>query len=72
VPGADDKARGDALVAELQAGARNEGIHYLIWYGRIWDVEQAEDGWLPYLGGGVYDPTDATGGHYDHIHISVY
>ena len=22
-------------------------------------------------GGGVYDPSDPTGGHYDHIHVSV-
>ena len=25
----------------------------------------------PYTGGGIYDPADATGGHYDHIHLSV-
>ena len=31
-----------------------------------------QNGWgRPYTGGGIYDPTDATGGHYDHIHLSV-
>ena len=30
------------------------------------------NGWgVPYTGGGIYNPTDATGGHYDHIHLSV-
>jgi len=47
------------------------GVHYLVWYGRIWSVERAADGWRPYNGGGVYDPGDITGGHYDHLHISV-
>jgi len=72
LPTAAQKARGDALVAALQASAKQTGVHYLIWYGRIWDIERAHEGWRTYNGGGVYDPHDITGGHYDHIHISVY
>ena len=31
-----------------------------------------QNGWgRPYNGGGIYDPTDTTGGHYDHIHVSI-
>ena len=41
---------------------------------RVAQVEQGtsdQGGWgHPYTGGGVYDPNDAVGGHYDHIHVS--
>ena len=67
-----EKARGDALAASLQASAAQTGVSYLIWYGRIWSVSRADEGWRPYSGGGVYDPGSITGGHYDHLHISVY
>jgi len=48
-------------------------VKYLIWQGRYWDpdVEDGGGGWgRRYTGGGVYDVQDATGGHYDHIHVS--
>jgi len=37
----------------------------------------ARQGWRPYQGAGVYNttpttPDGITGGHYDHVHISVY
>lgn len=70
-PGVADKARGDALAGALQAGAANSGIDYLIWSGRIWSSTRVHQGWRPYTGGGVYDATSPTGGHYDHIHVSV-
>ena len=72
LPTAAQKATGDALAADLQAGAAQTGVHYLIWYGQIWSVDHPDHGWRPYNGGGVYDPGDITGGHYDHLHISVY
>jgi hypothetical protein len=72
LPTAAQKTDGDALAAALQASAKQTGIHYLIWYGRIWSIDHDAQGWQPYNGGGVYDPADITGGHYDHIHISVY
>ncbi|GAA2545634.1 hypothetical protein [Pseudonocardia hydrocarbonoxydans] len=47
-------------------------VKYLIWQGRYWDPGVADqDGWgRRYTGGGVYDTRNATGGHYDHIHVS--
>lgn len=66
-----EQARGDALAAALQASSSATGVDYLIWSGRIWSSRRPEDGWRPYTGGGVYDPTDIVGGHYDHLHISV-
>jgi len=77
LPTAAQKAAGDALAASLQASAGRTGVHYLIWYGRIWNTERAREGWRPYTGAGVYNTTPSTpdgitGGHYDHVHISVY
>ena len=47
-------------------------VSYIIWQGRIWTPGRPDtDGWgQNYTGGGVYDPTDAVGGHYDHLHVS--
>jgi hypothetical protein len=67
---------------ELDAGWRvanwlrdNAGpleVKYLIWQGRYWDPGVRDrDGWgRRYSGGGVYDVRDASGGHYDHVHVS--
>ncbi|MDP9437052.1 MAG: hypothetical protein M3P93_18445 [Actinomycetota bacterium] len=71
LPTAAQKARGDALAASLQASAGQTGLSYLIWYGEQWSVSRAEEGWRRYGGGGVYDPRSITGGHYDHIHMSI-
>lgn len=47
-------------------------VKYLIWQGRYWDPSvEDQDGWgRRYTGGGVYDTRNATGGHYDHLHVS--
>lgn len=47
-------------------------VKYVIWQGRYWDPRVGDqDGWgRRYSGGGVYDVRDATGGHYDHVHVS--
>ena len=29
------------------------------------------EGWRPYNGGGMHDPGNVTGGHYDHLHVTV-
>jgi hypothetical protein len=52
--------------------ARSLQVKYVIWQGRYWDPRVADqDGWgRRYSGGGVYDVRDATGGHYDHVHVS--
>ena len=68
-PTALEKARGDAVAASLQATAAQTGVGLLIWSGRDW---QPGRDWDSYTGGGVYDPRSPTGGHFDHVHISVY
>ncbi|HEX4358786.1 MAG TPA: hypothetical protein VH141_14745 [Pseudonocardia sp.] len=47
-------------------------VSYVIWQGRYWDPSTGDQGgWGErYDGGGVYNVRDATGGHYDHVHVS--
>jgi hypothetical protein len=70
-PAPSDVDRGWLVARWLQANAVALRVKYLIWQGRIWHAARSHDGWLVYGGGGVYDPSDATGGHYDHIHVST-
>jgi hypothetical protein len=70
-PDTADAERGWVLAHWLELNADALDVEYLIWDGRIWSAGRALDGWRPYTGGGVYDPTDPTGGHYDHIHVSI-
>ncbi len=68
-------ANGWALANWARANAAALGVHYVIWQGRIWDsVERTGDdpgAWgRSYEGGGVYNAASATGGHFDHVHIS--
>lgn len=45
----------------------------MIWQGRYWDpgVQDQGGSWgSAYTGGGVYDIRNATGGHFDHVHVS--
>jgi hypothetical protein len=72
-------ASGPALVAGwrlanwLRDNAEPLRIKYVIWQGRFWEPGTPDDGgWgKRYTGGGIYDPTDVTGGHFDHVHMSV-
>ena len=70
-PGPADTARGWSMAQWLRGNAGPLHVSYLIWQGRIWSAQRADQGWRAYTGGGVYDPTDPTGGHYDHVHVSV-
>ena len=72
-PDGADLANGWKLAEWLRAHADVLDVKYLIWQGRFWSPTTPDlGGWgRPYTGGGVYDATDATGGHYDHIHLSV-
>ncbi|MFT3860925.1 M23 family metallopeptidase [Micropruina sp.] len=72
-PDRADKAAGDRLADWLtdKTNAETWGINYVIWQGRIWSLARASEGWRPYTGGGIYDPRDPTGGHYDHVHLSM-
>lgn len=79
-PGAAGRfAAGDELEAGWQLAdwfrthADALQVSYVIWQGRIWTAGSTDtaSGWgRPYNGGGVYDPDEATGGHFDHLHVS--
>lgn len=47
------------------------GVEYLIWQGKIWSVARNGEGWRNYDGGGMHNPGSVTGGHYDHLHVTV-
>ncbi|WP_214404790.1 hypothetical protein [Pseudonocardia lacus] len=72
-PAGQDLANGWRLASWLRANAEPLQIMYLIWQGRFWSPTTPDDnGWgRPYTGGGIYDATDATGGHFDHLHLSI-
>ncbi len=70
-PGPQDTAFGWSVAEWLRTNADPLRVDYVIWQGRIWSSSRPDEGWRPYTGGGVYDPRDPTGGHYDHIHVSV-
>lgn len=53
-----DKAKGDALAADLIANAGAYGVKYIIWYRRVW----RNGAWSPY--------TSTTNPHTDHVHVS--
>ncbi|GAA1579877.1 hypothetical protein GCM10009804_40650 [Kribbella hippodromi] len=67
---AQARARGDQIANWAIKTAAQTGVHYVIWYGKIWSARRGT--WIPYNGGGVYNPTDATGGHFDHVHVSLW
>ena len=59
----------------MQANAGPLKVKYVIWQGRYWDPSDKSPGkgsqWGDrYTGGGVYNTSDPTGGHYDHVHVS--
>jgi len=64
------RARGDEIANWAVKTAGQTGVHYVIWYGKIWSARRGT--WIPYNGGGVYVPTDTTGGHFDHVHVSMW
>jgi hypothetical protein len=69
----DELQAGWELAEWLRGNAESLHVAYIIWQGRIWSVGRGDTdgGWgQPYGGGGVYDPDEATGGHFDHVHVS--
>lgn len=73
-PAGEELRNGWQVANWLRANADPLNVAYIIWQGRIWTpTTPDQNGWgRPYNGGGAYDPTDATGGHYDHIHLSIH
>ena len=70
-PGPADVRDGWQLASWLRTYAAPLHVAYVIWQGRIWSATRAGEGWRVYFGGGVYDPTSPTGGHFDHVHVSL-
>lgn len=68
-PNDKQKAQGDAMAAWAIENAQDLGINYIIWQGRAW--RSWTGAWEKYTGGGIYDVTSPSGGHYDHVHISM-
>jgi hypothetical protein len=60
-----DKAKGDALVAFSVANAKAIGLDYMIWYGRVWDIDKDPIG-LPHSQWRRY--TGTSNPHTDHVH----
>lgn len=71
-PSGKQKAAGWRMAAWLRMNAAELRVKYVIWQGRYWDPSTGDQGgWgARYNGGGVYNPNDATGGHFDHVHVS--
>jgi hypothetical protein len=63
------RAEGDRIASWSVRTAAQTGVNYVIWYGQIWTASTGR--WKTYVSG-VYDTKDATGGHYDHVHVSLY
>ncbi|WP_232664981.1 hypothetical protein [Pseudonocardia sp. TRM90224] len=69
----DDLEAGWQIAEWFRANADALRVSYVIWQGRIWTAggHDTPSGWgRPYGGGGIYDPHEATGGHFDHLHVS--
>jgi hypothetical protein len=72
-PTGTDLTDGWRIAIWLRTNAAALHVKYLIWQGRFWSPTTPDtNGWgQPYNGGGIYNPRNATGGHYDHVHLSV-
>jgi hypothetical protein len=68
-PTAEERDVGWAAAVWFTAHADTLAVQYVIWDGHLWDIRRRE--WRPYRGGGFYDPVSVTGGHFDHVHVSM-
>lgn len=68
-PTVTEREAGWAMATWLTAHADALAVQYVVWDGHIWHVRAGA--WRPYRGAGIYDPATATGGHFDHVHVSV-
>jgi hypothetical protein len=67
---ATERELGNRIANWAVQTASRTGVHYVIWYGQIWTARTGQ--WRPYDGGGIYNPNDANGGHFNHVHVSLY
>ncbi|MEX0746049.1 MAG: lytic transglycosylase domain-containing protein [Phycisphaeraceae bacterium] len=66
-PASTDRAYGWQIANWLTTHARELAIRNIVWDGQLWTGTN----WSTYTGGGAYNPHDPTGGHFDHLHISI-
>ncbi len=70
-PTPEQVAAGNQMANWLIAGAAYSGVNYIIWQGQIWYARTGK--WQAYNGaGGLYNVNTPSGGHFDHVHVSVY
>lgn len=69
-PTATERADGWRIADWLTTHADPLALSYIVWDGLIWNTTRATEGWRTYTSS-VYNVSDPTGGHYDHLHISV-
>lgn len=65
----DGVALGNSMAAYFKDHARQFGVTYIIWHGRIWNSSRAAEGWRVYR-----HPSGSTNWtllHMDHVHVSV-
>ena len=65
-PTAAQRDQGWKLANWLAQYAVRLQVRYVIWDGKIWSVARSSEGWRTYTAG-----SGVTGGHYDHVHVSV-
>ncbi|GAA2121880.1 M23 family metallopeptidase [Kocuria atrinae] len=70
-PTAEQRELGWEVTNWMKDHAETLGVEYLIWDGLIWSLARDAEGWRPYDGGGMHDPDDVTGGHFEHLHVTV-
>lgn len=68
MPTQDEAQRGWRIAHWLQTYAAELHIDYLIYAGQMWST--GDSAWEAYVSD-IYDTSTPTGGHYDHIHVSV-
>ena len=65
----DGVALGNSMAAYFKDHAREFGVTYIIWHGRIWNSARASEGWRTYR-----HPSGSSNWtllHMDHVHVSV-
>lgn len=61
-----DRAKGQAIADYARANAEVLGVQYVMWYGHIWNLSRADEGWRV-----VADRGSPTANHEDHVHITL-
>lgn len=60
---------GTRIAGWIKDHQREFGVQYVVWDGKIWNVERDSEGWRVYFNASNRDPNRS---HRNHVHISVY